>query len=179
MSRRLDITSRLLHALSFLPMCNCGCCRLWPWHSSLPLCLARRCYMTGSTSGVSISLKESRSRMLLTVRRLDDSVAERGRLFYPRIVCRWCLSLHKAVGWSFARFDFENCNLYASNASCMCYIPFVHIFSIFHSMKIQKKPISIALYALGRIRKVTELFVRFLMSLSCITGSVQNVKFWC
>ena len=128
MSRRLDITSRLLHALSFLPMCNCGCCRLWPWHSSLPLCLARRCYMTGSTSGVSISLKESRSRMLLIVRRLDDSVAERGRLFYPRIVCRWCLSLHKAVGWSFARFDFENCNLYASNASCMLYTIRTHFF---------------------------------------------------
>ena len=124
MSRRLDITSRLLHALSFLPMCNCGCCRLWPWHSSLPLCLARRCYMTGSTSGVSMLLKESRSRMLFTVgRRPARWFCCRKR---PTILSQNSLALmlipSQSWGLKLATFDFENCNLYAT-MHLVCCIP--------------------------------------------------------
>jgi len=80
--------------------------------------------------------------------RLDDSVAERGRLFYRRIVWRWCLSLHKAVGWSLPHLTLKTVTC---TQLCILYVVYhpihtwhVDTFSIFHSMKIQKKPINIS-----------------------------------
>jgi hypothetical protein len=93
----------------------------------LPLWQARRC------SGVSMLLKESRSRMCMlhTVHRLDDSVVESCRLFYPWIV--WLalmlirLSLCEAVGWS-CQIWLWKVWLVSNYASCIRYL------FIFHSL---------------------------------------------